>query len=321
MGCPAYLELQGRAPGRGCGPARGQVAGRSTIVLGCRAETSRDDASRLGATECVQFQPGNTFSPMPGARVGPLPGVEEIRLVEPHGGPGATPLHDLYSRTVQRGRRAEAKNLLAALVPEIEAVDILTDEGEPVVYVVFKDHAVPAALLGDGIQSLSRQSCELATKPGGVVLLEEPEVHQHPTAVWRPVGPPRRRGTNHREWRESAHPASCGGEARVLAQLGLAEAQHDALPRDPGRDELGGHAPLGPVVLDPDAPVADVDVHDRPVHVVAPLPPRADEQLASPLAVEDDLGADLAVPVRDRGVLAQDAFDGVSPGVEGSIGR
>jgi hypothetical protein len=62
-----------------------------------------------------------------------------------------TPLHDLYSRAVQRGRRAEVKNLLATLAPEVEAVDIVTDEGEPVVHVVVKDQAVPAALLGDGI--------------------------------------------------------------------------------------------------------------------------------------------------------------------------
>jgi hypothetical protein len=156
-------------------------------VLVCKSQTFNDAGGEPSAlVEWAQFQPGNAFNARnPTHTAGPLPGVSEIRLVEPHGGPLSTPMSDLYSRAVQRGRRADVKDLVAAIVPGVQAIEILTDEGEPVVHMSFADHSVPVGLLGDGIQSLLRQSFELATLPGGVVLLEEPEVHEHPSAIWQ----------------------------------------------------------------------------------------------------------------------------------------
>src|SRR5205823_1390215 len=67
--------------------------------------------------------------------------------------------------------------------PDVSNVEILTEHGEPILHFVFADYSVPATLVGDGIQSLLRLSLELAASGGGVALLEEPEVHQHPGAI------------------------------------------------------------------------------------------------------------------------------------------
>jgi hypothetical protein len=118
-----------------------------------------------------------------GGGVTPLSDVPEIRLIEPQGGRSSQSIHALYSLAVQRGRRNEVTAMIAELVPGVTGIEILTDENDPVVHLVFPDHSVPAGLAGDGIQSLLRLSLELATQRGGVALLEEPEVHEHPAAI------------------------------------------------------------------------------------------------------------------------------------------
>jgi energy-coupling factor transporter ATP-binding protein EcfA2 len=118
-----------------------------------------------------------------GGGVGPLSDVPEVRLIEPQGSKSSQSLHGLYSLAVQRGRRNEVTAMIAGLVPGVTGIEILTDENDPVVHLVFPDHSVPAGLAGDGIQSLLRLSLELATQRGGVALLEEPEVHEHPGAI------------------------------------------------------------------------------------------------------------------------------------------
>jgi AAA15 family ATPase/GTPase len=67
--------------------------------------------------------------------------------------------------------------------PGVSNVEILTENGEPILHFVFAEYSVPASLAGDGIQSLLRLSLELAASGGGIALLEEPEVHQHPGAI------------------------------------------------------------------------------------------------------------------------------------------
>jgi len=118
-----------------------------------------------------------------GGIVAPLPDIGEVRLIEPQGGKSSQSIHGLYSLAVQRGRRNEVTAMIAELVPGVTGIEILTDENDPVVHLVFPDHSVPAGLAGDGIQSLLRLSLELATQKGGVALLEEPEVHEHPAAI------------------------------------------------------------------------------------------------------------------------------------------
>ncbi|WP_437906809.1 AAA family ATPase [Sorangium sp. So ce327] len=93
-------------------------------------------------------------------------------------------LSELYSRIVERGRRQAVRDLVAAIVPGLEAIEILTEHNDPRLHLTFADSSVPVALAGDGVQALVRLSLELASRPGGTVLLEEPEAHQHPAAIW-----------------------------------------------------------------------------------------------------------------------------------------
>lgn len=137
--------------------------------------------SPVAATGRVTLEPNNVFSTWDDA--GPLPDVSDVQLVEPQGGKSSQSIHELYSLAVQRGRRNEVTAMIAALVPGVTGLEILTDKNDPVVHLVFPDHSVPAGLAGDGIQSLLRLSLELATQKGGVALLEEPEVHEHPAAI------------------------------------------------------------------------------------------------------------------------------------------
>lgn len=93
-------------------------------------------------------------------------------------------LSELYSRIAERGRRQAVRDLVAAIVPGLEVIEILTEHNDPRLHLTFADSSVPVALAGDGVQALVRLSLELASRPGGTVLLEEPEAHQHPAAIW-----------------------------------------------------------------------------------------------------------------------------------------
>lgn len=107
----------------------------------------------------------------------------EVKLVDTSKQFFQTPLHTLYSEMVKQGKRVEASNILRTMIPNIDHLEILTEGSNPILHIVYSDHSVPVALAGDGIQALLRLSLELAVRPGGTVLLEEPEVHQHPAAI------------------------------------------------------------------------------------------------------------------------------------------
>jgi energy-coupling factor transporter ATP-binding protein EcfA2 len=124
----------------------------------------------------------HSYQPGPFA---PLPDVPEVHLVEAYPTSFQRPLSDLYTKAVIGGRRTEALGIISAVLPTVHNVEILTECGEPILHLVFARHSVPASLAGDGIHSLLRLILELAAGGGGVALLEEPEVHQHPGAIRR----------------------------------------------------------------------------------------------------------------------------------------
>lgn len=114
----------------------------------------------------------------------PFDQLQEVNLVEGYTTAFQRPLSDVYTVAVRNGKREEITDILAIVAPGMTSVEILTENSVPFVYLVYgKDGAVPASLSGDGIQSLVRLSLELAASGGGVALLEEPEVHQHPAAM------------------------------------------------------------------------------------------------------------------------------------------
>ena len=126
----------------------------------------------------------NTFHSHGPSNYRPLEDVPEVHLVEPYPTSFQRPLDEIYTKTVQLGRRNEAMGIVSEVFPGVSHVEILTECGQPILHFVFKDHSVPATLAGDGIQSLLRLTLELAaTGAGGLALLEEPEVHQHPGAI------------------------------------------------------------------------------------------------------------------------------------------
>lgn len=113
----------------------------------------------------------------------PLQEINEVRLVEAYPTEFQKPIDNLYTKAVEQGRRNDAIGIVTEVFPEVTNVEILTENGKPILHFVFADYSVPATLCGDGIQSLLRLSLELAASGGGVALLEEPEVHQHPGAI------------------------------------------------------------------------------------------------------------------------------------------
>ncbi len=118
---------------------------------------------------------------------GPLSGINNVRLIEFHSDGGQLPLYEVYSESARTGQREAAKALIMELVPQVKDIEILTEAGKPILYLVYENGAVPVALSGDGIHALVRVALELASLPDGVALLEEPEVHQHPGAMWQTV--------------------------------------------------------------------------------------------------------------------------------------
>ena len=131
----------------------------------------------------VSFDDGNQVAGWGGSTPA-LEEVPEARLVEPHRGMVQEPLHRTYNRALEAGRIEEVNALLRELLPEgLRQVEISAPEDKPVVYVSYRDGAVPAWLQGDGIQCVLRLGLELAAAPGGVVLLEEPETAQHPRSL------------------------------------------------------------------------------------------------------------------------------------------
>ncbi len=117
---------------------------------------------------------------------GTIPGLDkpsDICLIETDRDERQAPLDELYSRTTRTGRQGEVRAIIAQLVPNLQDLRILTEAGKPILYLEYEDCAVPVALSGDGIHALVRVALELASRPAGVVLLEEPEVHQHPGAI------------------------------------------------------------------------------------------------------------------------------------------
>jgi predicted ATPase len=137
----------------------------------------------------LRFARGNAFKRADEGLFGvrrPAPPGEDftgVRLAEPGREDPSVPLHDLVTKATERGALGLVRSMIAEIVPGAEDIRILTEANEPLVHIVYHEHSVPAALAGDGIYSLMRLSLELAARPKGTVLLEEPEVHQHPGAI------------------------------------------------------------------------------------------------------------------------------------------
>lgn len=131
----------------------------------------------------MTFSPSNESALHGTSGPGPdLPPWGGARFVEFAGG---EPLTRLYSRDVQSGRRSHVVESLRRMLPEVANLEILTDpEEKPQLHVVHASGAVPIDLVGDGLRALVRTILVLSDATQGLVLVEEPELHQHPGAIW-----------------------------------------------------------------------------------------------------------------------------------------
>ena len=113
----------------------------------------------------------------------PLKTTPEVRFIDPFGAAAKLSLDALVSRAFENGLMIQAEGFVSELMPTVKAVRILTDKGQPVVHFVYEDGSLPEATAGEGARMLLRIALELAALPGGVELLEEPEIHMHPGAI------------------------------------------------------------------------------------------------------------------------------------------
>lgn len=131
-------------------PPEGQKENEATIE--CKVKL-RKAGSTGRAENTVRFR-GSAFEPLDSAP--PLEDVPDVRLVESQADALQVPLHQLYTETTRTGRREDAKAIIAEVVPHIKDIEILTEADKPILYFVYDDCAIPAALAGDGIHALVR---------------------------------------------------------------------------------------------------------------------------------------------------------------------
>jgi len=154
------------------------------ISLGDNCEEKTADRDKAN----VDFAPGNVFHVHSDATCEmsekQFPGASLV------GGAyvdGNAALHKLISEAREQGLLGTVTEILRGVVPGARELAIGTEGDAPRGDIDFGDHAVPIALCGDGIRALVSLSLELATYPKGTVLIEEPEVHQHPGAIRQSV--------------------------------------------------------------------------------------------------------------------------------------
>lgn len=100
-----------------------------------------------------------------------------------------TPLTRIWSDVVKGGAREAAERVLSVLLPGARAFQTLHEQdGSAALYIEYSDRAVPVALCGDGIQAAVQILLNLSViRSGGLALVEEPEVFQHPIALRQTV--------------------------------------------------------------------------------------------------------------------------------------
>lgn len=110
----------------------------------------------------------------------PLP---EIELVDMRGPESQRPLTDVFSEASVSDRIDWVNGLLAQVIPDFRRLEIIGVGSGFEVAVNAKGGTVPLSLSGDGLRALARLGLELSAASMGTVLLEEPEVHQHPRSL------------------------------------------------------------------------------------------------------------------------------------------
>lgn len=169
--------IERRRPDKGRGALTEGLPGPPAAAIRCTWAGDSTDRRMSFTTFTAENHYASVGS---AARAQGLP-FGEVRLVD-SGLP--VPLNDAYSETVRQGRKREVMALLQSLVPDVENVEILTeDDGTPTLYITKATGSLPVGLAGDGVQSFLQLALALAAQPDGLVLVEDPEVYLHTRAI------------------------------------------------------------------------------------------------------------------------------------------
>lgn len=164
--------------------ATGAGTGAGSIRLDLDRTGLREGESWSPSQSQVDFQLDNEY------RFDPVRGLDHAGRV--HFVHSAHERHWPMSRSLQAAVETGRLDDVHALLREVlgdEFRDLYPlperEDGTAVnVHLRFATHSVPVPVAGDGIRNLVRLALELAGRAGSLVLIEEPEVHLHPGAIW-----------------------------------------------------------------------------------------------------------------------------------------
>lgn len=182
---PTGLTLDELPPGPAPGPAGGPYVGVRLAVERAgvfnAGPGARDPAARLEARTIFDLR--NEY------RAALLQGLgqeDRVRLVHPAAA-RAFPLWKTLGDAVKSGRAdavfALLRDLLGDDFRDLYPIQESEDGQMTNVHLRFGWGTVPVDVAGDGVRALVRIALELAGRPESVILLEEPELHQHPGAL------------------------------------------------------------------------------------------------------------------------------------------
>ena len=106
-----------------------------------------------------------------------------VKLIGKYTGLKQPMIQNLFSDMVMNDRYDEANLILKSIIPGVKDCKILIEDNNPYLFISYPNHNVPIAVAGDGIYALAQLGLELALRPGGIALIEEPEIHLHPAAI------------------------------------------------------------------------------------------------------------------------------------------
>lgn len=162
--------------------------GIDTVVRGVRKSFTSDSDFAIplsgGGTEAavsveVVRNPLGELKLLPSG--GPLAGYRPVTLIDP-----GTPewLAHTYSKAADAGHEAAIDELIGAMFNDFEGLRVSADSINSAFLTIKRNgFQIPLPLAGDGIQAAIQILIGIAAHPNGVVLIEEPEVFQHPRAL------------------------------------------------------------------------------------------------------------------------------------------
>ncbi|MCI0463641.1 MAG: AAA family ATPase [Gemmataceae bacterium] len=131
---PAQITLKTDSGLRNCTFSIAALSGHDATITG--KVRDQDAGGKTSEGEIITvFEAGQC--PRASGFFKPLDDVPEVRFLDPRAGGLRTPLHQLYTRVVERGLHRDAIATIRALIPAVEDILILAPEDVPVVYLSF----------------------------------------------------------------------------------------------------------------------------------------------------------------------------------------